>query len=87
MCVCVLSRLVVSDSVNPRTAALQAPLSTEFSREEYWSGLPFPTPGNLTNPGIEPMSLALQTNSVLTVPSGRSIFLLNLSFICASGYF
>ena len=61
VCVCVcaraLSRLVVSDSVNPRTAALQAPLSTEFSREEYWSELPFPTPGNLTNPGIEPMSL------------------------------
>ena len=38
--------------------AHQAPLSMEFSRQEYWSGLPFPTPGDLRNPGIEPMSLA-----------------------------
>ena len=39
---------------------LQAPLSTEFSSEEYWSGLPFPSPGELLNPGIEPRSPALQ---------------------------
>ena len=38
--------------------AHQAPLSMEFSRQEHWSGLPFPTPGDLRNPGIEPMSLA-----------------------------
>ena len=37
----------------------QAPLSMEFSKEEYWSGLPFPTPGDLPNPGIEPASPAL----------------------------
>ncbi|ELR46456.1 hypothetical protein M91_05097, partial [Bos mutus] len=37
--------------------ASQAPLSMEFSRQEYWSGLPFPPPGDLPNPGIEPMSL------------------------------
>ena len=36
--------------------ARQVPLSMEFSRQEYWSGLPFPTPGDLPNPGIEPMS-------------------------------
>ena len=41
------------------TGAHQAPLSMEFSRQEYWSGLPLPTPGNLPNPGIEPVSSAL----------------------------
>ena len=40
-----LSRSIMSDSVTPWTLALQAPLSMEFSRQEYWSGLPFPTPG------------------------------------------
>ena len=40
------------------TIACQAPQSVEFSRQEYWSKLPFPTPGDLTNPGIEPTSLA-----------------------------
>ena len=38
------------------TVALQAPLSMEFSRQEYWSGLPHPPPGDLLNPGIEPAS-------------------------------
>ena len=40
----------------------QAPLSMGFSRQEYWSGLPFPSPGDLPNPGIEPGSLALQAD-------------------------
>ena len=40
------------------TPAHQAPLSMEFSRQEWWNGLPFPTPGGLPDPGIEPMSLA-----------------------------
>ena len=39
------------------TVALQAPLSMGFSRQEYWSGLPFPPPGDLPDPGIEPVSL------------------------------
>ena len=43
--------------VTPWTAACQAPLSMGFSRQEYWSGLPFPSPGDLPNPGIEPVSL------------------------------
>ena len=43
--------------VTPWTVARQAPLSMEFSRQEYWSGLPCPRPGDLPNPGIEPMSL------------------------------
>ena len=41
---------------NPQTEAHWAPLSIEFSRQKYWNGLPFPTPGNLPDPGIEPMS-------------------------------
>ena len=49
-CVCVWS--VVSDSLRPQT-----PLSMEFSRQEYWSGLPFPTPGDLPDPGIKPAFL------------------------------
>ena len=43
----------------PWTIACQASLSIEFSRQEYWSGLPFPSPGNLPNPGIKPVSLHL----------------------------
>ena len=43
----------------PSTVAHQAPLSMEFSRQEYWSGLPFPSPGDLPNPGIKPMFLRL----------------------------
>ena len=51
-----LSHSVVSDSATPWTAACQAPLSIEFSRQEYWSGLPFPSPGDHTDPGMEPTS-------------------------------
>ena len=40
--------------MTPWTVALQAPASMEFSRQDYWSGLPFPTPGDLPDPGIEP---------------------------------
>ena len=42
------------------TVALEAPLSVGFSRQEYWSGLPFATPGDLPDPGIEPVSLTSQ---------------------------
>ena len=47
----------VSDSVSPLTVAHQAPLSMGFSRQEYWSGLPCPAPGDLPDPGIKPVSL------------------------------
>ena len=50
----------------PGTVARQAPLSMGFSRQEYWSGLPFPSAGDLPNPGIEPRSPALQADSLLT---------------------
>ena len=54
---CTLSRSVVPDSATPWTAARQAPLSIGFSRQEYWSGLPCPLPGDLPDPGIESESL------------------------------
>ena len=50
----------------PWTVARQAPLSVGFSRQEYWSGLPFPSPGDLPNPGIKPGSPALQADPLLT---------------------
>ena len=50
----------------PQTEALQAPLSMGFSRQEYRSGLPFPSPGDLPNPGIEPRSPTLQVDALLT---------------------
>ena len=50
----------------PWTVALKAPLLMGFSRQEYWSGLPFPSPEDLPDPGIEPRSPALQADSLLT---------------------
>ena len=69
LCVCVYS--VMSDSVTPWTVAFQAPLSMEFSRQEYWSGLPFPPPEYLPNPGIKSESCALQVDSLLSEPPGK----------------
>ena len=70
VCLCAVAS-VMSDSVTPWTAARQAPLSTGFSRQEYWSGLPCPPPGDLPDPGMEPESLmspvvhTLQAGSLL----------------------
>ena len=55
------------------TVALQAPLSTGFPRQEYWSGLPFPSPGDLPGPGIKPKSPALQAGFVLSEPPGKAL--------------
>ena len=55
---------VRSNSVTLRTIGLQAPLSMGFSRQGYWSGLPFPPSGDLPNPGTEPGSPALQVDSL-----------------------
>jgi len=52
--------------MTPWTVALQAPLSMGFSRQEYCSGLPFPSPGDLPDPGIKPRSPALQADSLST---------------------
>ena len=57
VCVCLLSRSVLSDSATPWTVTHQALLSMGFSRQKYWSGLPFPPAGDLLDPGIKPMSL------------------------------
>ena len=50
------------------TVAYMAPLSMGFSRQEYWSGLPFPSPGDLPNPGIEPGSPALEADALTSEP-------------------
>ena len=55
----------------PWTAAHQAPLSLGFSRQEYWAGLPFPSPGDLPHPGIEPVSPALAGIFFTTQPPGK----------------
>ena len=59
VCMCMLSHSVVSASVTPWSVACQAPLSVGFPRQEQWSGLLFPPPRNLPDPGIEPTSPAL----------------------------
>ena len=71
-CVCI-SCSVVSDSATPWTVAHQATLSLEFSRQEYWSGLPFPSPGGLPNPEIKSRSPALQADSLLSEPPGKPL--------------
>ena len=53
------------------TVAHQATLSMGFSRQEYWSGLPFPSPGDLLDPGIEPRSPALQAGILTSEPPGK----------------
>ena len=55
----------------PWTVAYQAPPSLGFSRQEYWSGLPFPSPGDLPDPRIKPRSLAMQVDSFLSEPPGK----------------
>ena len=52
------------------TVACEAPLSLEFSRQEYWDGLPFPSPGDLPDPGVETGSPALQADSLPSEPPG-----------------
>ena len=52
-------------------AAHQAPPSMGLSRQEYWGGLPFPSPGDLPDPGIEPRSPTLQADSLPTEPQGK----------------
>ena len=58
--------------VTPWTVVYQALQSMEFSRQEYWSGLPFPSPGDLPNPGIEPGSPTLQADALPPEPPGKN---------------
>ena len=62
------SQIVMSDSAIPWIVACPTPLSMEFPRQEYWSGLPFPSPGDLPNLGIKPESPAWQVNSLSSEP-------------------
>ena len=87
--VCILSCLsCVQLCETPCTVSYQAPLSMEFPRQEYWCGLPFPPPGDLPNPGIEPMSYmspALETKLgfiLCMLIEGLSLFLSAL-LICS----
>ena len=70
---------------DPMDYSRQAPLSMELSRQEYWSGLPFPSPGALTDPEIEPGSPALQADSLQSEPPGLlcpSLFQRYLRIFC-----
>ena len=72
--ICVPSLSHVPLFATPRTVAHQAPLSMGFSRQEYWRGVPFPTPGDLPDPGVEPKSLsfpALAGRFFTTEPPGK----------------
>ena len=60
----------------PWTVACQAPLSMEFPRQEYWSGLPFPPPGNLPDPVVEPVSPALEGGFFTSEPPEKFLLLL-----------
>ena len=74
VCVCVFSQSLtwVGLFVIPWTIARQAPLSMGFTRQEYGSGLPCPSPGDLPDPGIKPMSPASQGDSLLSEPPGKN---------------
>ena len=65
--------------VTTSTVVHQVLVSMEFSRQEYWSGLPFPSPGKLPNPGIKPGSPTLQADSLLSKPPGKPS---TFSFLC-----
>ena len=85
VCVCTLNCSVMSDSLQPHELYVtrEAPLSMAFSRLEYWSELPFPTPGDLPDPGIEPSSLAslALAGRFYTIVSLGSLYILAIAQI------
>ena len=83
MLLVLLSRFSRVRLCDPMDCSPQAPLSMEFSRQEYWNGLPWPPPGDLPNPGIKPRSPALQVDSLLSEPPGKpkTTVVGNLSFL------
>ena len=70
---CVLSHVRLFET--PWAVAYQAPLSMEFPRQEYWSGLPFPSPEDRPNPGIKSESPALASGVFTTTPPGKPLFM------------
>ena len=71
--------------MTPWTAARQASLFMAFSRQEYWSGLPFPSPRDLPDLGIEPRPPALQSDSLLSEPPGKPLGTSNLQLVESTG--
>ena len=63
----------------PWTIAYKAPLSMGFSRQEYWSGLPFPSPEDLADPGVKPGSSALEADTLTSEPPGMYVNFLKVS--------
>ena len=72
ICTTLISTRVLSVSSSPWAVAHRAPLSMGFSRQEQWSGLPFPTPGDLPDPGIKPESPTLQADSLPSDLPGKT---------------
>ena len=70
----------------PWTVAYQAPPSKGFSRQEYWSGLPFPSPGDLPDPGIEPGSPALQSEALTSETPRKPIVCVTVSKKCQHNF-
>ena len=84
--ICMYGGLVAKSCLTlatPWTVACQTPLSMGFSRQEYWSGFPFPSPGDLPDPGIKPWSSALQADHLLTKLQGKFICMYRLIFLYA----
>ena len=72
---CVVITQLCPTLCDPMNVARQTSLSMEFSRKEYWSGLPFPSPADLPEPGIEPGSPILQADSLPSKPPGKPILI------------
>ena len=87
VCVCAQSLGHVRLFGTPWAAAHQAPVSMEVSRQEYWSGLLFPPPGDLPHPGIKPGSPALQADSSLLSHPGSPQFFVEIGNYVAPFYF
>ena len=77
---CLVTQLCLIDTT-PWIVAHQAPLSRGFSRQEYWNGLPCPSPGDLPSLGIEPWSPALQVDSLLSEPPGKPEVVISLFYL------
>ena len=87
LCVHAQSLQLCPSLCNPWTVAHQAPLSMRFSRQEYWSGLPFLSPGDLTNPGMEPTSRALAGRFFTTEPPGKPFAVFTPGIFSSPGSF
>ena len=93
VCVCIyiyiyivkMKSLSCADSATPWAVAYQAPLSMGFSRQAYWSGLPFPSPGDLPDPGIKLGSPTLQADSLPSESPGKPIYVcICIKYVCLS---